>query len=119
MPLLGSAAMLLAFDIVADAITEHDHWHTYEHLPERLGITGFLRGTRWVAMRGQPRYLVVAGYRESALADLEAQGLATASLAAHGAEAPVEGQYVMDCSLTDAEVLRANAAGTIRGAPGR
>ena len=33
MPVLGSAAMLLSFDIEADAIAEHDRWHTHEHLP--------------------------------------------------------------------------------------
>ena len=59
MPLLGQAAMLLGFDIDAEAITEHDHWHTYEHLPERLSIPGFLRGTRWVATHGAPRYMVL------------------------------------------------------------
>jgi len=59
MPLLGSAAMLLSFDIDAEAIEEHDRWHTHEHLPERLSIPGFLRGTRWVATAGAPRYLVL------------------------------------------------------------
>jgi len=59
MPLLGQAAMLLAFDIAAEAVDEHDDWHTHEHLPERLAIPGFLRGTRWVAVQGQPRYLVL------------------------------------------------------------
>jgi hypothetical protein len=59
MPLLGQAAMLLSFDVVADAIAEHDQWHTHEHLPERLSIPGFVRGTRWVALRGQPRYFVL------------------------------------------------------------
>lgn len=61
MPLLGSAAMLLSFDIEAPAIEEHDRWHTHEHLPERLGIPGFLRGTRWtsVGTEGAPRYMVV------------------------------------------------------------
>ena len=59
MPLLGQAAMLLAFDVAAEAIDEHDDWHTHEHLPERLAIPGFLRGTRWVAVQGQPRYLVL------------------------------------------------------------
>lgn len=59
MPLLGSAAMLLSFDVVPEAIFEHDDWHTHEHLPERLSIPGFLRGTRWVALRGKPRYLVL------------------------------------------------------------
>ena len=59
MPLLGRAAMLLSFDIAADAIAEHDDWHTHEHLPERLSIPGFIRGTRWVSLRGQPRYFVM------------------------------------------------------------
>jgi len=59
MPLLGKAAMLLSFDIAQEAIAEHDEWHTHEHLPERLSILGFLRGTRWVALQGQPRYFVM------------------------------------------------------------
>lgn len=59
MPLLGSAAMLLSFDVAPEAIEEHDRWHTHEHLPERLSIPGFLRGTRWIASDGEPRYMVV------------------------------------------------------------
>ena len=59
MPLLGSAAMLLSFDVDAEAIEEHDRWHTHEHLPERLSIPGFHRGTRWIATEGGPRYLVL------------------------------------------------------------
>ena len=51
--------MLLLFDVVPEAVPEHDDWHTHEHLPERLSIPGFLRGSRWVALRGQPRYLVL------------------------------------------------------------
>ena len=59
MPLLGNAAMLLLFDIAPDAMDEHDDWHTHEHLPERLSIPGFLRGSRWAALSGQPRYFVM------------------------------------------------------------
>ena len=59
MPLPGRAAMFLLFDVVEDAIPEHDAWHTHEHLPERLAIPGFVRGTRWVASHGQPRYFVM------------------------------------------------------------
>jgi hypothetical protein len=66
MPLLGKAAMLLSFDVVPDAIPEHDDWHTHEHLPERLSIPGFVRGTRWVAWRGQPRYFVMYEVEELA-----------------------------------------------------
>jgi hypothetical protein len=68
MPLLGEAAMLLLFDIASDAIAEHDDWHTHEHLPERLAIPGFLRGTRWIATHGAPRYMVV--YEVAELATL-------------------------------------------------
>jgi hypothetical protein len=59
MPLLGKAAMLLLFDVVQDAIPEHDEWHTHEHLPERLSVPGFVRGTRWVSSHGQPGYFVM------------------------------------------------------------
>ena len=59
MPLMGSAAMLMTFDIDADAIAEHDDWHTLEHLPERRSIPGFLRGTRWTASGGGQRYFVM------------------------------------------------------------
>ena len=59
MPLLGKAAMLLSFDVAREMIPEHDEWHTHEHLPERLSIPGFVRGTRWVAVRGEPGYFVM------------------------------------------------------------
>ncbi len=51
--------MLLSFDIAPEAIVEHDNWHTHEHFPERLSIPGFLRGSRWIAQQGKPRYLVM------------------------------------------------------------
>jgi hypothetical protein len=38
---------------------EWEDWHTREHMPERLGIPGFLRGTRWIAESGQPSYFVL------------------------------------------------------------
>lgn len=59
MPLLGKAAMILSFDIADEAIDEHDNWHNHEHLPERLSIPGFLRGSRWVALSGRPKYFVM------------------------------------------------------------
>lgn len=68
MPLLGTAAMLLSFDVADEAIAEHDAWHTHEHLPERLAIPGFLRGTRWVALSGPRRYFVL--YEVASLAVL-------------------------------------------------
>ena len=66
MPLLGPAAMLLSFDVAEEAIAEHDQWHTQEHLAERLSIPGFVRGTRWVALQGQPRYFAIYEVEELA-----------------------------------------------------
>ncbi len=59
MPLPGTAAMLLVFDIEHDAVAEHDRWHTQEHLTERLSIPGFLRGTRWFSDEGSVRHYMV------------------------------------------------------------
>jgi hypothetical protein len=67
MPLPGKAAMLLLFDIAQEAIAEHDEWHTHEHLPERLCIPGFVRGTRWRAVRGEPGYFVMYEVEELAV----------------------------------------------------
>ena len=54
-----NGAMVLYYDIAADAIDDHDDWHTHEHFPERLSIPGFLRASRWVAVGSSPRYLVL------------------------------------------------------------
>ncbi|HMS07779.1 MAG TPA: hypothetical protein PKD73_18745 [Burkholderiaceae bacterium] len=71
MPLQGSAAMLLSFDVDAEVVQEHDRWHTHEHLPERLSIPGFCQGTRWVALGDGPRYMVL--YEVESLATLGSQ----------------------------------------------
>ncbi len=55
----SKAAMILAFDIEPQAEIEHDEWHSHEHLPERLAIAGFLRGSRWTALSGEPKYFVM------------------------------------------------------------
>jgi hypothetical protein len=59
MALLGSAAMLLWFDIVAEHVAEFDDWITRQHFPERVGIPGFIRAQRWVATSSAERYFVV------------------------------------------------------------
>ena len=59
MALCGDGAMLLIYDIVADAVDDHDDWHTHEHFPERVGIAGFLRASRWIAQQAGPRYFVM------------------------------------------------------------
>lgn len=67
MALSGSAAMVLFYGIEDAAIADHDHWHTHEHFPERLGVPGFLRASRWVAVEAEPRYLVLYEVEEVAV----------------------------------------------------
>ena len=55
----GKAAVAMWWDIAPDMKAEFEDWHTHEHMPERLAIPGFLRGTRWVAATGEPSYFVL------------------------------------------------------------
>ncbi len=57
--MLGRAviAMWWGFDPQLQAGIED--WHSHEHFPERLGIPGFLRGSRWIEAGGQPAYFIM------------------------------------------------------------
>jgi len=59
MGLLGAGAMTAWCDVAVEAIPEFEDWHSHEHMPERLAIPGFLRGTRWVAAADGPRYFLL------------------------------------------------------------
>jgi hypothetical protein len=47
--MLGSAAVAMWWDIAPEMRAEWEDWHSHEHMPERLGIPGFLRGSRWIS----------------------------------------------------------------------
>jgi hypothetical protein len=57
--MLGRAAIVIWFDSPPGASDELEDWHSHEHMPERLGIPGFLRGTRWRAASGEPSFFVL------------------------------------------------------------
>ena len=57
--MLGRAAVAIWFDTTPDVRAELEDWHTHEHMPERLRIPGFLRGSRWTAQSGEPAYFVL------------------------------------------------------------
>jgi len=46
--MLGQAAVTIWCDVAPEVREEFDDWHAHEHMPERLSIPGFLRGSRWV-----------------------------------------------------------------------
>jgi hypothetical protein len=52
MPLLGNAALAMWWDMAPDAKPDFEDWHSHEHFPERLGIPGFRRATRWTSAAG-------------------------------------------------------------------
>ena len=59
MTLLGDAAVAMWWNVAASDRTEFHDWHSKEHLPERLSIPGFLRGSRWESTDGGGDFFVV------------------------------------------------------------
>ncbi|MBV8033171.1 MAG: hypothetical protein JO035_16785 [Betaproteobacteria bacterium] len=57
--MLGRAAVAMWWDAAPRMRAEIEDWHTHEHMPERLGIPGFLRGSRWSAVSGKPSFFVL------------------------------------------------------------
>ncbi|HMK23722.1 MAG TPA: hypothetical protein VK466_15430 [Terriglobales bacterium] len=51
MPLRGRAFLSLWSGVLQGYERELDRWHTIEHMPERLGVPGFLRGRRYMGSR--------------------------------------------------------------------
>src|SRR5215510_16619808 len=56
MALLGKGLLAIWNGITDSAEAEFVRWHIREHIPERVGLPGFLRGRRYVAHRGHPKY---------------------------------------------------------------
>src|SRR3954471_17156785 len=57
--MLGKAAVAMWWRVAPEHRVAWEEWHTVEHMPERLAIPGFLRGSRWVALSGEPSYFVL------------------------------------------------------------
>jgi hypothetical protein len=57
--MLGRAAVAMWWDVTPEMEREFEHWHSSEHMPERLSIPGFRRGTRWKASTGASSYFVI------------------------------------------------------------
>ena len=56
MPLLGSGVLAIWNGVAPGYEAEFVEWHVKEHIPERVGVPGFLRGRRYVAVDGAPAY---------------------------------------------------------------
>ena len=65
--MIGRAAVAIWCDIAFDVREELNDWHTHEHMPERLAIPGFLRGSRWFADQGTGYLMLYEAESESAI----------------------------------------------------
>lgn len=57
--MLGRAAIVMWWGFPPEVRPEIEDWHSHEHFPERLGIPGFLRGSRWTDAEGRPAYFIM------------------------------------------------------------
>jgi hypothetical protein len=56
MGLAGTGAVAIWHDIAPEGREAFYAWHGSEHMPERVGIPGFRRGRRYIALHGAPEY---------------------------------------------------------------
>ena len=68
MSFLGRAILAFWADVEAAGEADYNDWHTREHMPERCAVPGFLRGRRYVAVEGVPKYFMM--YETETLATL-------------------------------------------------
>jgi hypothetical protein len=80
MALLGGAALAMWWNMAPRMRSEFEHWHTHEHFPERLGIPGFRRASRWVDAAGGEGIFV--------LYELEAHGVLSSEAYLRSLNAP-------------------------------
>jgi hypothetical protein len=68
MAIAGKGCFVAWYDLRPGSETEHDHWHTHEHMIERVAIPGFRRGLRYRALDEGPRVCII--YQVEALETL-------------------------------------------------
>ena len=79
--MIGRAAVTIWCDIAPDVRDELNHWHAHEHMPERLGIPGFLRGSRWVAEQGEGYFILYEARDEESITGRKASHMRAAAAA--------------------------------------
>ena len=56
MSLAGTGVVAIWHDLEPHARSDFYEWHNREHMPERVGIPGFRRGRRYLAISGTPEF---------------------------------------------------------------
>jgi hypothetical protein len=81
MALIGKGVLAIWNGIAPEVEDDFVAWHVREHIPERVGLPGFLRGRRYVAVDGVPKYFNF--YETDAVDDLSSAAYMTRSLDFH------------------------------------
>ena len=68
MAIAGKGCFVAWYDLRPGGETDHDHWHTHEHMIERVAIPGFRRGLRYRSLADGARTCVI--YQVDALETL-------------------------------------------------
>jgi hypothetical protein len=59
MSLLGKAAVAMWWSVRPEQRAEFGDWHSHEHVPERMSIPGFRRGSRWTSTEDTQGFFVL------------------------------------------------------------
>jgi hypothetical protein len=59
MSLAGQGVVAIWNDILPEGRADFFEWHNREHIPERVGIPGFRRGRRYVALDATPEFFTL------------------------------------------------------------
>ncbi len=65
--MLGTAALAMWWSVAPEVRDEWAHWHAHEHFPERLGLPGFLRASRWADAAGGEGFFVLYELQDHAV----------------------------------------------------
>jgi hypothetical protein len=57
MPLRGKGMLVVFAEVKSRHESDFNEWYNREHIDERLGMPGFQRARRYVAVKGSPKYL--------------------------------------------------------------
>ena len=60
----GDGILAIWHGVGAEIGDEYERWYFQEHLPERVGVPGFVAGRRYEAVSGAPRFLTYYEARE-------------------------------------------------------
>lgn len=63
----GGGAIAIWHDIADHGLQDFYEWHNREHVPERVAIEGFLRGRRYIAAVGGPKFFTLYNVRDLAV----------------------------------------------------